>query len=96
MTRTHGQTLADARYDPDWVGHPSPVVTANIYSDLYDSELDTVATSLDRMYKAVLSRPDKTGHGRRSVGAKTATQWGICADRWWVVPAGFEPATFRV
>ena len=28
-----------------------PMVTANIYSDLYDSELDTVATNLDRMHE---------------------------------------------
>ena len=27
------------------------MVTANIYSDLYDSELDTVATNLDRMHE---------------------------------------------
>jgi integrase len=33
------------------LGHSSPVVTANIYSDLYDSELDTVATNLDRMHE---------------------------------------------
>ena len=42
---------ADLRFVQRTLGHSSPVVTANIYSDLYDSELDTVATNLDRMHE---------------------------------------------
>ena len=42
---------ADLRFVQRTLGHSSPVVTANIYCDLYDSELDTVATNLDRMHE---------------------------------------------
>ena len=48
MARAAG---ADLRFVQRTLGHSSPVVTANIYSDLYDSELDTVATNLDRMHE---------------------------------------------
>jgi hypothetical protein len=32
------------------MGHSTPTVTANIYSDLYSDELDHVATNLDRLH----------------------------------------------
>ncbi len=32
------------------MGHSTPTVTANIYSDLYSDELDQVATNLDRLH----------------------------------------------
>jgi integrase len=42
---------ADLRFVHRTLGHSSPVVTTNISSDLYDSELNTVATNLDRMHE---------------------------------------------
>jgi integrase len=47
------------------MGHSTPTVTANIYSDLYADELDHVATNLDRLhgsatYRANGQEPDKT------------------------------------
>jgi hypothetical protein len=33
------------------MGHSTPTVTANIYSDLYSDELDQVATNLDRLHR---------------------------------------------
>ena len=32
------------------MGHSTPTVTADIYSDLYSDELDQVATNLDRLH----------------------------------------------
>jgi len=32
------------------MGHSTPTVTANIYSDLYSNELDQVATNFDRLH----------------------------------------------
>ena len=40
---------ADLRYVQKTMGHSTPTVTANIYSDLYSDELDHVATNLDRL-----------------------------------------------
>jgi integrase len=40
---------ADLRYVQKTMGHSTPTVTANIYSDLYADELDQVATNLDRL-----------------------------------------------
>lgn len=40
---------ADLRYVQKTMGHSTPTVTANIYSDLYADELDDVATNLDRL-----------------------------------------------
>ena len=42
---------AELRFVQRTLGHSSPVVTANIYSDLYDSELNSVATNLDRIHE---------------------------------------------
>jgi integrase len=47
------------------MGHSTPTVTANIYSDLYSDELDHVATNLDRLHdvaknKANGQEPDNT------------------------------------
>ena len=54
---------ADLRFVQRTLGHSSPVVTANIYSDLYDSELDTVATNLDRMHEnSAFPTRTRTGH----------------------------------
>jgi integrase len=35
------------------MGHSTPTVTANVYSDLYADELDQVATNLDRLHNSV-------------------------------------------
>ena len=47
MARASG---ADLRYVQKTMGHSTPTVTANIYSDLYSDELDHVATNLDRLH----------------------------------------------
>lgn len=41
---------ADLRYVQKTMGHSTPTVTANIYSDLYSDELDQVATNLDQLH----------------------------------------------
>ncbi len=58
---------ADLRYVQKTMGHSTPTVTANIYSDLYSDELDHVATNLDRLHDVAKSKangqePDKTNH----------------------------------
>jgi len=58
---------ADLRYVQKTMGHSTPTVTANIYSDLYADELDTVATNLDRLGAPDLAssdghRPDTPPH----------------------------------
>ena len=42
------------------MGHSTPTVTANIYSDLYSDELDQVATNLDQLHATEIHTP-KTG-----------------------------------
>jgi integrase len=58
---------ADLRYVQKTMGHSTPTVTANIYSDLYSDELDQVATNLDRLHTTETvsttitgQEPDKT------------------------------------
>jgi integrase len=58
---------ADLRYVQKTMGHSTPTVTANIYSDLYSDELDQVATNLDRLHTTATvnttitgQEPDKT------------------------------------
>jgi integrase len=51
---------ADLRYVQKTMGHSTPTVTANNYSDLYDDELDHVATNLDQLH-ATESHTPKTG-----------------------------------
>lgn len=51
---------ADLRYVQKTMGHSTPTVTANIYSDLYADELDQVATNLDQLHEAETQTP-KTG-----------------------------------
>lgn len=56
---------ADLRYVQKTMGHSTPTVTANIYSDLYADELDHVATNLDRLNESAADEangqePDKT------------------------------------
>ena len=58
---------ADLRYVQKTMGHSTPTVTANIYSDLYSDELDHVATNLDRLNDVAKEQangqePDKTNH----------------------------------
>src|SRR5262249_40210741 len=58
---------ADLRYVQKTMGHSTPTVTANIYSDLYSDDLDHVATNLDRLNDVAKSKangqePDKTNH----------------------------------
>ena len=55
---------ADLRYVQKTMGHSTPTVTANIYSDLYSDELDHVATNLDRLHDSAVNqvrghKPDK-------------------------------------
>lgn len=51
---------ADLRYVQKTMGHSTPTVTANIYSDLYADELDQVATNLDQLHATEVHTP-KTG-----------------------------------
>lgn len=51
---------ADLRYVQKTMGHSTPTVTANIYSDLYADELDQVATNLDQLRATEIHTP-KTG-----------------------------------
>ena len=51
---------ADLRYVQKTMGHSTPTVTANIYSDLYADELDHVATNLDQLHATEIHTP-KTG-----------------------------------
>jgi integrase len=58
---------ADLRYVQKTMGHSTPTVTANIYSDLYSDELDHVATNLDRLndvakHQANGQEPDTPKH----------------------------------
>ena len=58
---------ADLRYVQKTMGHSTPTVTANIYSDLYSDELDHVATNLDRLQSFAANQangqePDKNNH----------------------------------
>jgi integrase len=58
---------ADLRYVQKTMGHSTPTVTANIYSDLYSDELDHVATNLDRLQDVAKNRangqePDTPNH----------------------------------
>jgi integrase len=52
---------ADLRYVQKTMGHSTPTVTANIYSDLYSDELDQVATNLDRLHITETVKPTITG-----------------------------------
>lgn len=47
---------ADLRYVQKTMGHSTPTVTANIYSDLYADELDHVAANLDRLHGSVANK----------------------------------------
>jgi integrase len=49
---------ADLRYVQKTMGHSTPTVTANIYSDLYSDELDHVATNLDRLRASKSPKPN--------------------------------------
>jgi integrase len=48
---------ADLRYVQKTMGHSTPTVTANIYSDLYSDELDHVATNLDQLHETEIRTP---------------------------------------
>jgi integrase len=48
---------ADLRYVQKTMGHSTPTVTANIYSDLYADELDHVATNLDQLHANEVHTP---------------------------------------
>jgi integrase len=52
---------ADLRYVQKTMGHSTPTVTANIYSDLYADELDHVATNLDRLHSSDAASADGQG-----------------------------------
>jgi integrase len=49
---------ADLRYVQKTMGHSTPTVTANIYSDLYADELDQVATNLDQLHATEIQTPE--------------------------------------
>jgi len=51
---------ADLRYVQKTMGHSTPTVTANSYSDLYSDELDHVANNLDQLHATEIHTP-KTG-----------------------------------
>ncbi|MCH9759475.1 MAG: site-specific integrase [Actinomycetia bacterium] len=59
---------ADLRYVQKTMGHSTPTVTANIYSDLYADELDHVATNLDQLHTTEIhppatgQKPDETNN----------------------------------
>jgi integrase len=58
---------ADLRYVQKTMGHSTPTVTANIYSDLYADELDQVATNLDQLHATEIQtktgqEPDEINH----------------------------------
>jgi len=44
------------RYVQKTMGHSTPTVTANIYSDLYSDELDQVAANLDVLHAAEIPK----------------------------------------
>ncbi|GAB4602010.1 tyrosine-type recombinase/integrase [Mycobacterium avium] len=48
---------ADLRYVQKTMGHSTPTVTANIYSDLYADELDQVAANLDQLHATEIQPP---------------------------------------
>lgn len=52
---------ADLRYVQKAMGHSTPTVTANIYSDVYADELNQVATNLDRLHITEAVKPTVTG-----------------------------------
>jgi integrase len=52
---------ADLRYVQKSMGHSTPTVTENIYSDLYADELNQVATNLDRLHITEAVKPTVTG-----------------------------------
>ncbi len=59
---------ADLKYVQKSMGHSSLTVTANIYADIYDHELDAVADRLDKLTAKTGHRPDtkkKTRSGTR-------------------------------
>jgi len=47
---------ADLRYVQKTMGHSTPTVTANIYSDRYSDELDQVAANLDVLHAAEIPK----------------------------------------
>jgi integrase len=51
---------AELHYVQKTMGHSTPTVTANIYSDLYADELDQVATNLDQLHATEI-QTTKTG-----------------------------------
>jgi integrase len=52
---------ADLRYVQKTMGHSTPTVTANIYSDLYSDELDQVAANLDRLHLSLANPANGQG-----------------------------------
>ncbi|GAB3012246.1 hypothetical protein MBOU_49520 [Mycobacterium bourgelatii] len=78
---------ADLRYVQKTMGHSTPTVTANIYSDLYSDELDHVAANLDRLCSTVANQvngqePDKTINPKSAVTAyKQVRDGGQGRDR---------------
>lgn len=49
------------------MGHSTPTVTANVYSDLYADELDHVATGLDQLHAAE-TQSDRTDEADTQTG----------------------------
>ena len=84
---------ADLRYVQKTMGHSTPTVTANIYSDLYSDELDQVATNLDRLHVIGRDSRERTGTGHTESSIECRHRVG--AGQNLVARAGIEPATFR-
>ena len=78
---------ADLKWVQKTMGHSSITVTANIYADLYDNALDEVANVLDRVIETGHAPDTKNPSGPEASGNARSIV---------VVPAGIEPATFRV
>ena len=87
---------ADLRYVQKTMGHSTPTVTANIYSDLYSDELDQVATNLDRLHTTEMVNTAMTGQEPDTTKSTIECTKPCSCRLEKVVPAGIEPATFRV
>ncbi len=87
---------ADLRYVQKTMGHSTPTVTANIYSDLYSDELDQVATNLDQLHNNE-TKPRNTGEktGRRNQSIE-CTNRVHAGQKWWPGPgSNRRPSAFQ-
>ena len=78
------------------MGHSTPTVTANIYSDLYADELDQVATNLDQLHATEIQTPqDRTRTGRIKPTIECITRVDA-GQTWWPGPgSNRRPSAFQ-